>query len=200
VKLSAAEVAVACAKAGWRGIGQTGDLTVAVAVALAASGGMVDQPGGLFAMSGAPADALGQAVAAHAKWATEGWGWSAVHRSRRYLLFVPTAAVAVTAAGVAAIVSNPAGAVSGVLGEAAKTLPGDSILDTAKGGLAVLVKAGVWLGDRENWVRVSRVVLGGALIIGAAVVIAKPAIAGGVGVVGSTVVKPLVKSATSKGR
>lgn len=157
--ITPAAIADACVAAGWRG----GDLSVAVAVAIASSGGNPDRAGGLFAIPGvAGGDPAAAARAAYALWQKPAaWGGFPAHRSRRYLLYMPIAVPAAAAAEARAIAANPGA-------ELGKGLPGADAVETARSALTLAVKAGAWMSNRNNWARVAQVMLGG-LILGVAI-------------------------------
>jgi len=181
-------VATYAARAGWRGA----DLVTSVAVALAETGGDPDRPGGLWNVPGsAGGDPAGNAAAAFARWQAAGWPAWNTYNSRRYVLFMPAAAAAVAASSVQSIVVDPppvlTGGALGGLREAAGNLPGADVLDTARTGLGLAVKAGAWMANPDNWVRVVLVAVGSALLVGALVVLVRPAVA--------PVVEPAVRAA-----
>lgn len=196
-RLNPLTVAQFAAGAGWRG----GDLAVATAVALAESGGWTDRPGGLWNLPGVPGgDPAGNAAKAFARWrGPGGWGQWASHRNRRYLLFMPAAGPAAAAAEAAVIANDPKGEVVDDIAEAAGKLPGAGMLDAAKSALTLAFKAGAWMANPDNWIRVAQVGIGGALIVGALVMIAKPAVESAAGGVAGTIVRPVVKGLVSRG-
>lgn len=159
--MNAAQIAIACARAGWRGA----DLTVAIAVALASSGGNLDRPGGLFGLPGTTGD---NSAAAFAKWRAEGWGWNAAHRSGAYLIRMPAAAALAAGAEVRRVQDGLTSDIRQAAGEL-----GD-LADTARTALMLPLKAAVWMADRNNWLRVAYVTLGGAMIVAALAIVAKP--------------------------
>lgn len=163
--LSPVTIALHAARAGWRGT----DLIVAVAVAMAESGGNENRTGGLFNLPGVPGgDPAGNARAAYARWKTAGWGPSKAHNDKRYLLFLPAAQMAVQAATVQAVISDPGEAVRQVT----QKLPGADMLDAAKSGLSLGYKASHWLSDRNNWTRIAFVMLGTGLVWGGLLMVA----------------------------
>ncbi len=157
------EIGAAAAKAGW----SKKDLPVAIAVALAESGGNTSA----HATSGEDSRGAWQinvrahpelatldlynlnvnAQAAYGIWKKSGWGpWSA-HNNGSYLLYMGRGAAA-------AAVTNIGAAVTGGVADAAGAIPG---VDQAK------VVAG-FLSDLQNpaiWQRILKVVIGGALIM-----------------------------------
>jgi hypothetical protein len=50
-------------------------------------------------------------------------------------------------------------------------------LGVAKQGIELAVKAGSWITDPTNWVRVIYVFVGGALLVGALIIVAAPTVA-----------------------
>lgn len=188
------QIAVHAAKAGFRGA----DLTTAVAVALASSMGSVDQAGGLWALPGVPGgDPAGNAVKAFERFKAGGWGQWPAYSSGRYLLFMIGAAAAVSTAGVLAIIENPAeaaGKAAAKATEAAKGLPGGEVIDAAQDALGFATKTAAWLGDRQNWIRIAQVVVGGAMIIASVTMIARPEqrLTGLAGMVARPIIKGVV--------
>jgi hypothetical protein len=182
--------------AGWGGQ----DAVVAVAVALAESGGNTqahatrgEDSRGLWQINVAAHpqfanvnlyDPATNAKIAHDMWAAQGWGpWSA-HNSGAYLLFMP-------AAGAAVVAATPIlGGVAGDLADAAQ--PG---YDAALGAAGTVFDTGRVIGgflaDLESpqiWSRVLKVLIGGALIYGGLVLFAKP------------VIEPVLNQATKVGK
>lgn len=171
--------------AGWG----TTDATVAVAVALAESGGNTnahatkgEDSRGLWQINVAAHPQLGSsnlydpavnAQAAFGIWKTSGWGpWSA-HNNGSYLLFMPVAA-----ASVAAAIPVIGGAGPQLLNNAGQGAYGAGI--TAAGSVINSAQvAGSFLSDLENpaiWSRVLKVTVGGLLIIGALYIVARPVV------------------------
>lgn len=166
--LSPASVAVHAATAGWRGT----DLVTAVAVAYAESGGWPDRPGGLWGLPGEPGgDPAGNASKAHARQLAGGWSQWDGYTSRRYLLYMPLAGAAVAAPQVVAIITADA---ARNVREGLGALPGADVLDTARSALTLGVKAGGWMAERHNWVRVAQVVAGAGLLFVGVAMIARP--------------------------
>jgi hypothetical protein len=172
VALTDAQLAIHAARAGWRG----GDLVVAVAVAMAESGGdpnahatVGEDSRGLWQMNvRAHPDLEGKnlydpqvnADAAYALWKRSGWGpWSA-HNNGAYLLFLPAATAAAASGDVVSFLKDPVGA-SKSLGDAAVgSVPLPGVLDTGR----VL---GGFLSDLQNpviWQRILKVAIGAALM------------------------------------
>lgn len=174
--------------AGWSG----GDVIVSVAVALASSGGNTGRVGGLWGLPGFPPTLTAEldAAAAYALWKTKSWSAFPKHKSGAYQLHIPMATAAVATAGGLAVVTNP-GEVLSQAGQAVVDATGaDDLLGTLKTAVAPLLKAGAWLGNQANMLRVAYVVFGGAIIVGSLVMIAGP---GAVGTLAGGVVKPLLK-------
>lgn len=197
--LSAVNLAVSVVKAGWRGT----DATIATAVALGWSGGVTTRRDGLWGLPGTnnAATADEQAVAAHAVWAANGWGPFPSHRNKAYLLAMPAASVAVTGAPVKAIIDDPtivdnaATNIQGAIAEAAKNLPGEDLLATLKSAVAPIYKAGAWLGNQHNWLRIAYVAFGGALVVGSLVMLAAPMGIGQVaGKVAGSIARPVTRA------
>lgn len=187
--LSPLSIAKHVRTAGWTG----GDAVTAVAVAMAESGGAETVSGGLWRMTGAPADPQGQANAAYAKWREKGWSYWPAYRLKTYLLMVPVAQSAFAALGAEVVAKDPGAAVAG-LEEAVKQLPGGGVVDLFKDALTLAYKGAVWVGNPNNWARVAQVVLGGALVVGGLVLIAKNAVGTVAGEVAGAVAKPIVKA------
>src|SRR5207253_7980676 len=109
-----------------------------------------------------------------------------------YLLFMPGAAAAAALVPASMIAANPS-IVPAAIADQAKNLPGaGGIADMAKNAIALATKAGAWLGNRQNWARVASVIMGGALLVGGLVLIARVAAGNVVGEVAGSVVKPVV--------
>jgi hypothetical protein len=193
VKVTPVNLAIFGATAGWRGT----DLIVAVAVGMATSAGQVDRPGGLWGGGpSGPTDGQANANAAFARWQQSGWGSFPAHNHKTYLLFMPAATAATASADVQAIVRDPAGAadkLGGAIADAAGQLPGGDILDAAKNALTLMYKAGAWMANPDNWVRVASVMLGGGLIIGGLFLVAKQAAGTLAGDLAGSIAKPIVK-------
>lgn len=179
---SAAQLAWLADKAGWG----TSDRTVAVAVALAESGG---NPNAHNTSHGADArglwqinvssnahpeyasqnlyDGMTNAQAAHDIWSKSGWGpWSA-HNNGSYLLYMPIAA-----AGVATEVPISAyDAVSGAVTGAAQTVlsPVQSLTNEATTAIK-------FVEDPNTWIRFAKWAVGASLIVVALAIAAKPII------------------------
>lgn len=186
------DIAIWAAKAGWRDL----DLTKAVAVSMA-SGGSAGKPGGLYGL-GNEGDPQTQTNHAYARQKAEGWKVFKAFRNKSYLLYVPTAQAAASAAPVKSLITNPGGfveAAKNTLTDVAKELPGADIVETAQSGLALAYKAGAWMSKPENWIRVMFVMVGGGLIImGTAVAFQNKTLGAVSAVVGKTVGGTVAKS------
>jgi hypothetical protein len=185
-KLTFAQIAAHAAAAGFRGA----DLVTAIAVAAAESGGNSnaraltsrEDSRGLWQInvrahpefaSSNLYDPATNARAAKAVLSKQGWGAWSVYGRVKSGLFIPqaTAAAAQYTTGNAiasGIVdqSNPGGVISG----AVET--GSAIASVGQ----LAAKAGTWITDPRNWIRVVYVVLGGALVVGALVIFAYPVV------------------------
>lgn len=172
-------IAEHAARAGWRGT----DLVIAVAVAMGESGGNEQRAGGLWSVAGDPGgDPAGNARAAFARWKQSGWSTFKAHNDKRYLLFMPGAAVAISSAGVVEAIKDPAGAAKAV----ARDLPGADMLDAAQNALTLGYKSAGWLGNRNNWSRIAYVMLGTGLVWGGLLmVVGRPVMSTTGAVVGS---------------
>jgi hypothetical protein len=195
--LTSGQIAMHAMTAGFRGA----DLPMAIAVALAESGG---NPNARALTSREDSRGLWQInVRAHPEFATvnlydpatnaraakavlnkQGWRAWSVYTTGKAMLFLPGAtAVAAqvqagnTAAGAIVSQSNPGGVLNTAVGT------GQSIMSIG----SLMAKAGTWISSPHNWIRVVYVVLGGALVIGALVVVAAP--------VAAPVVQTAVKTA-----
>lgn len=196
-KLSIGEIAKHAAAAGFQGA----DLRMAVAVAYAESKGDTnahnltsrEDSRGLWQinvrahpeLAANLYDPATNARAARAVLRKQGWTAWSVYTNGRAMLYLPsvTAAIAKTDLGNAiagGIVdqSNP----GGVINEAVQT--GNAIASVGQ----LVAKAGTWINDPRNWLRVIYVMLGGALVVGAMVIVVAP--------VAAPVVKTAVKAAT----
>lgn len=187
-KLSARQIGVHAAAAGFRGA----DLQTSIAVALAESGGdpsahaltSREDSRGLWQinvrahpeLSGNLYDPATNARAARAVLRKQGWGAWSVFKSGKFLLYMPVAGVAVRdlPAGVdtgdpaADALAGPVDALKGAAGGVVET--GKAILSVGE----LAAKAGTWMAQPGNWLRVMYVVLGGMLVVGALVVVAAP--------------------------
>lgn len=184
--IKATEIAKHAQAAGFRGA----DLNTAVAVALAESGGNAsarnlssrEDSRGLwqinvrahpeFANSNL-FDPATNARAARTVLRKQGWRAWSVFTNGKFLLYMPTAGAAVNSLPGGLDTGDPitdraSGAIEGTIGGAIDT--GQSIVSIGQ----LAAKAGTWINDPSNWLRVAYVVLGGALLIGALVVVAAP--------------------------
>lgn len=189
---SAGDLATAAARAGFRGK----DLAVAVAVALAESRGDTrahhvtgreDSRGAWqinikawpeFATANLY-DLDTNAKAAFSIWQRKGWGPWSTHNSGAWLLFWPVAQMAAESNVVKRLNSDP-GSVAGDLANVGDAVTGGAVsaagdmLGAVQTAAGSLVKAGGWLGDRNNWVRVAQVTAGGAVLVGGVLVLVRP--------------------------
>lgn len=139
------------------------------------------------------------ATNARAMYAISGGGknWSdwTTYNGARYRLVLPLALVA--ASGVVAPVGGPVGdAIEGTAG-AAQAAAGAAEAAQAAAGQAL--KASAWMADRNNWFRVAKVAIGGALIIGGLAAVSRGYVAKAAGQVIS-VVAPVGKAAKVIGK
>lgn len=183
-KLTSGQIAGHAAAAGFSGA----DLAMAIAVALAESGG---NPNARNLSSREDSRGLWQInVRAHTEFASsnlydpatnaraartvlrkQGWGAWSVYTNGKAMLFLP-GATAVAAQ------NRTGNAIAG--GIVDQSNPGGIINTAVESGSAIVsigqlvAKAGTWINDPGNWLRIAYVVLGGALVIGALVVVAAP--------------------------
>jgi hypothetical protein len=197
--LSARQIATFAAAAGFRGA----DLQTSVAVALAESGGNPaahnlssrEDSRGLWQInvrahpefaSSNLYDPATNARAARAVLAKQGWRAWSVFTNGKFLLYMPTAGVAVRSMPGGVDTGDPlADKAAGVIDETA-----GGVLDTGRSVVAIgqlAAKAGTWISDPRNWMRIVYVALGGALVVGALVMVALP--------VATSVAAPVVKTA-----
>lgn len=160
------QVAQHAARAGFR----EGDLTTSVAVAMATSLGSTDAPGGLWGLPGVPRgdDPAANAGKAFERWKAGGWGQWPAYTSKRYLLFMPAAAAGVASASVIEIIKDPKEAARGAAA-AIPDLPGAGLIDAAGEAVAMAGRTAAWFANRQNWVRIAQVVIGGAVVVAAVV-------------------------------
>jgi hypothetical protein len=183
-KLSTAEVTRHAAAAGFQGA----DLRMAVAVAFAESGGNPnarnlssrEDSRGLWQInvrahpefaSSNLYDPATNARAARAVLRKQGWRAWSVYTNGRAALLLPgvTAAIAQMDLGnaIAGTIVDQSNE-GGVINTAVET--GSAIVSVGE----LAAKAGTWINNPRNWMRVIYVMLGGALVIGALVVVAAP--------------------------
>lgn len=160
------QIAQHAARAGFR----EGDLVTSVAVAMGTSLGSTDAPGGLWGLPGAPRgdDPAANAGKAFERWKAGGWGQWPAYTSKRYLLFMPAAAAGAAAADVIEIIKDPKEAVQGAAA-AIPDLPGAGLIDAAGDAVAMAGRTAAWFANRQNWVRIAQVVIGGAVVVAAVV-------------------------------
>lgn len=133
--------------AGWvLGAGWTGtDAVTATAIALR-TGGNTTRPDGVWGI-GSAGDGPTQAKAAHAAWAGRGRDWSVfpAFRDRSYLLFIPPAGLAVTAAAAKAAGADVGAKVGGAVDDAKSAAAGIGDLATSVGEVTGFLTApGAW--------------------------------------------------------
>jgi Lysozyme like domain len=184
-RLTAIQIATHAAAAGFRGA----DLQTSVAVALAESGGNPaahnlssrEDSRGLWQinvrahpeLAGNLFDPATNARAARAVLRKQGWRAWSVFTNGKFVLYMPTAGVAVRSLPGGIDTGDPvgdaaAGAVDSTVG---------AVVDAGKAVLSIadlMARAGTWISNPQNWLRVAYIALGGALLIGALVVVAAP--------------------------
>lgn len=173
--------------------GFTGDdVAIAVAVALAESGGRyaaVSPPNfngtrdyGLWQINSVHAQLFAQyptwwdasngkmAKDVHAR---QGWRAWTTYNTGAYLLFLPRGKAAAGAAPDAGTISadDPAANYNTQFSLAAPLV---DIGNVFRAGFQPLVAASQWIGNADNWVRVAQVVLGVALVVGGITIVARP--------------------------
>ena len=184
--LSSRNIATVAAAAGFRGA----DLQTAVAVALAESGGNPsahaltsrEDSRGLWQInvrahpeftSANLYDPATNARAAKAVLAKQGWRAWSTFTTGRFLLFMPTAGAATRSLPGGIDTGDPLGdKASGVVDSAAGTVMETGQAIQSVGQLAA--KAGTWINNPRNWIRVLYVIVGSALVVSALVVVALP--------------------------
>lgn len=175
------------------GFATLNDITTAVAIALAESGGHIADTH--LNLNGSTDYGVWQINSVHAAlfdqypdWWTvsngkmafsvfQGFGWKAwtTYNSGAYLLYMGRARAAATDASAPAGTDMSAG--SGVAGQdstkTVTTIPGfDSVAQSLSAYATGLAAVTAWISDIHNWERVGLVIVGGALIVGALTVIA----------------------------
>ena len=116
------------------------------------------------------------------------WRPWTTYKGARYYIFLPTATA--IAPGVIAARGGQA-----AVGEAKEAV--DSVTDAAQAAAGQAIKAGKWLSDRNNIFRIAKGVLGGALLVGAVVMLSAPAVEGASGKI-ITTVAPIGKALKGK--
>lgn len=201
--ISDVQIAEHASRAGFRGA----DLNMAVAVAIAESGGNTsarnlssrEDSRGLWQInvrahpefaSSNLYDPATNARAARAVLAKQGWRAWSVFTNGKALLLQPRATLAASQVQAGSAIasgivdqSNP----GGIINQAVST--GASIQQAA----SLAARAGTWISDPRNMMRIVFVMLGGALVVGALVMVALPAATS----VASPVVKAAVKASKS---
>jgi hypothetical protein len=173
-QLTDQQLANNAAYGGWSG----NDRVIAVAVALAESGGKSDATHtnsngstdyGLWQVNsihGFPAAELltptGNAKAAYSVWQKQGWKAWTTYKSGAYLPFMSRAMLVAPKA-------ETGGGGSG--DDVTKT---SNPLEAAADAIRITARAGAWIADAHNWMRVLWVVVGGGLILAGLGVAARP--------------------------
>jgi len=183
-KISAQAIARHAQAAGFRGA----DLQTSVAVALAESGGDTDAHAltsredsrGLWQinvrahpeLAANLYDPATNARAARAVLRKQGWSaWSVF--PLKMALYMPTAGAAVLSLPGGLDTGDPlADKASGAI-ETGLELTG---VKAAGQALSLVAKAGTWINDPRNWLRIAYIVLGGLLVLGALIMLAAPAV------------------------
>lgn len=209
-KLSAGQIATVAGQAGFRGQ----DQVIAVAVALAESGGNPDATNqntdshrsvdyGLWQINsywnadtlrmGNWRDPVTNGKMAYSIFKSRGWRDWVTYKTGRYNQFMLQAASAVrNPKGITDVLpsfdqwvlgklgigggADDVGGPFGDLKDAVPENPVSSMIEPARKAAEAVVKAGAWLGDQSNWIRVIKVALGGVLVVAGVTVAARPAI------------------------
>lgn len=158
---SAFEIAGWTLDAGWKGP----DAVTATATALA-SGADPSKPSGLFGI-GSSGDGPTQTRTAYQFWKGSGWNAFPAYQNGRWRLFLPVATPAVAAATVADVGESGAGVVKDVTGAAAGTAT--AVVNAAD----VAGRIGGFLTNPDAIGRIIKVVVGSALVVGAALYLGK---------------------------
>jgi hypothetical protein len=153
-RVSGPEIARWAATAGWR----IPNLEVAVAIGLA-NGSDPAKPGGVWGVGGPAGDGLGQARAAYAQWRQQGWDEFPAWSSGAWRLYIPSAAIAVAAAGIGGIIDRT----DDVVDQAA-----DAGVSTLAGPFKPAIDLAAYVGTDEFWNRAIKIGLGVTLLIIAA--------------------------------
>ena len=117
-----------------------------------------------------------------------GWGDWTTYRTGAYLLYLPQAKAAAANPSQSNVVTPGPG---DLIQQNPLTGPITEVANAIKGASQAVFKAGSWLSNRENIIRVAQVGFGGALLVGALVIVGRSTIEN---VAGSTVSK-IVKGA-----
>lgn len=205
-RLSASQIAQHAYNAGFRGKA----LTTSIAVAMGESGGKTDARGdggwsiGLWQIyrkahpqysEAYLLDPANNARAAFEVYNSAGQRFTpwTIYKNGVYLLYMSTAEVAAQRV-------DPKGGILAAPAQAGTHLPdvsgAPSVLDTAKAigsGVSLAAKAGTWLTNPQNLVRIVYVVLGVTLVTGALVMVAAPAVLNLAGGPAVKVAKKVVK-------
>jgi hypothetical protein len=131
---------------------------VAVAIGLA-NGSDPAKPGGVWGVGGPAGDGLGQARAAYAQWRQQGWDEFPAWSSGAWRLYIPSAAIAVAAAGIGGIIDRT----DDVVDQAA-----DAGVSTLAGPFKPAIDLAAYVGTDEFWNRAIKIGLGVTLLIIAA--------------------------------
>lgn len=147
---------------GFRGLG---NLTEATVLALKTSGGDPDRDGGVWGLGGPKGNPVEQARIAHKAWQSSAWSTFPNHNNITREFYRPAAAAA------AAIVNGREETEDKVV-EPAKDAAG-AVVERASGVVETATGLMDALTQRTTWVRVSRVAIGAALLIVAAVMVTR---------------------------
>jgi hypothetical protein len=181
--LTPAQIAQWAVQAGFSGQ----DLTTAVAVALAESSGRIDATNtnidgsidyGVWQINSGHADEFAKhpqwwsvenADMAHDVWAAAGNKWTpwVTFNNGRYTSFLLQATAAAKNPDTGNVVGGPGDTKNVTI------IPGvDSIAESLSGFTTGLAAVGAWIGNPQNWERVGLVLVGGALVVGALIMVA----------------------------
>lgn len=122
------------------------------------------------------------------------WGPWSTYKGTRYWFFYPAALGAASAA----LAARGAGQVADAAGAAVE--PVTDVASSAVEAAVGLKKAAAWLSDRRNWFRVSKVVVGGLLVVNGAAVLAGVAGYGGYSKITGAIARPILNGLTGKGK
>jgi hypothetical protein len=136
------------------------DRVTAVALAHAA-GSDPAKPGGLWGVGGAAGDGQSQANAAYASFKANGFAGFPAHRGAAWLLFVPLASAELAQWAGGVVVSNP-GAAAAQVGPAAVSAAAPAAVS---GPLQEAGAAINFLTQPITWQRVSKIIIGGGLVL-----------------------------------
>jgi hypothetical protein len=196
MKLTPENIAVPAISAGWAKGSK--DLGIAIAVALAESGGETQQISGpnhdgshdygLWQINDlAHPDLMKPGVdwsnqfinaqMAHTIWAKSGWNaWSA-YKNGSYVLHLLQGQ---SAANNPSVLSPDRGGVLGETARGAELAASDVVnndwIKAIVGFFKLFGQAAIWIADPGNWLRVAKVAIGGALVVGGIYVVTRPAL------------------------